>query len=47
LKDQKKLTIESLKGQNFGFPLLRHFKSCAPFFKAKIAYKKITITNHL
>lgn len=31
-------TVDSLKGQNLGFPLLPYFKSCAPFFKATIAF---------
>lgn len=44
-EDPKEPTIESLKWQNFGFPLLRHFRSCAPFFKAKIACNK-TINHH-
>jgi hypothetical protein len=30
-------TVESLKGQNLGFPLRPHFKRFAPFFMDKIA----------
>ena len=32
------LTEESLKGQNFGFPLLPHLRRCAPFFRATMAW---------
>lgn len=34
------LTEDSLKGQNLGFPLLPHFRRCAPFFKATMAWEK-------
>jgi uncharacterized metal-binding protein len=29
--------VESLNGQNLSFPLLPHFRRCAPFFIARIA----------
>lgn len=40
---QNKVTKESLKGQNLGFPLLPHFKRWEPFFIDRIACPKIPI----